>query len=59
VIRREFIRRARLPFFATVLVFVSQAGSRAQGQEIRGAAAADLKFAMDDLTVQYRKQTGG
>lgn len=41
--------------FALVLV---QAGLRAQGQELRVAAAADLKFAMDDLAAQCQKQTG-
>jgi molybdate transport system substrate-binding protein len=30
----------------------------ARAQEIAVAAAADLKFAMDDVTSQYEKQTG-
>src|SRR5947209_12638257 len=32
--------------------------ARAQGREIRVAAAADLKFAMEELAVQFEKQTG-
>ncbi len=43
---------------AFVLFFVAQTGLDAQGPDIRVAAAADLKFAMDDLAAQYRKQTG-
>jgi molybdate transport system substrate-binding protein len=33
-------------------------GAHAQGQEVRVAAAADLKFAMGELAGQYEKQTG-
>ena len=32
--------------------------ARAQGREIRVAAAADLKFAMEELSQQFEKQTG-
>jgi molybdate transport system substrate-binding protein len=35
-----------------------QAPVLGQGQTVRIAAAADLKFAMDDLAAQYQKQTG-
>src|SRR5271169_4636022 len=57
--RGELIRRAWFPFFAAAaLFFLAQINLYAQGQEIRVAAAADLKFAMDDLAAQYGKQTG-
>jgi molybdate transport system substrate-binding protein len=38
--------------------FVAQGEARAQGKEIRVAAAADLKFAMEELAGQFEKQTG-
>jgi molybdate transport system substrate-binding protein len=38
--------------------FFSQYGVRAQGKEIRVAAAADLKFAMSELSEKFEKQTG-
>jgi molybdate transport system substrate-binding protein len=41
-----------------VLVFIAGNSLRAQEQGVRVAAAADLKFAMDDLAAQYRKQNG-
>jgi len=44
---------------AIVLLAVVVAGARAvEAQELRVAAAADLKFAMTDLTGQFEKQTG-
>jgi len=44
------------PFF---LVFLpAQAPARAQGKEIRIAAAADLQFAMQDLAAEFEKNTG-
>lgn len=39
------------------LVFISGNSLRPQAQKVRVAAAADLKFAMDDLAAQYRRQT--
>ena len=41
-----------------VLVFCLLALGRAEAQEIRVAAAADLKFALDELGAQFEKQTG-
>ena len=41
-----------------ISVFLVQGVVRAQGKEIRVAAAADLKFAMDDLAERFEKQTG-
>lgn len=38
-------------------IFVDCHEARAQGREIRVAAAADLKFAMEDLATQFEKQT--
>jgi molybdate transport system substrate-binding protein len=59
VTRGKGTRRAPFTFLAiAVLVSVAQTGLRAQGQEIRVAAAADLKFAMGDLAAQYERQTG-
>jgi len=43
-------------FLASVSVACREAS--AQGQEIRVAAAADLKFAMEELAVHFEKQTG-
>ncbi len=43
-------------FLASVSVACREAS--ALGQEIRVAAAADLKFAMEELAVQFEKQTG-
>jgi molybdate transport system substrate-binding protein len=41
------------------IVLLAIAGTRAvEAQEVRVAAAADLKFAMTDLTGQFEKQTG-
>jgi molybdate transport system substrate-binding protein len=44
-----------LPFILTV--FLAQWELQTQGQEIRVAAAADLKFAMSELTEKFEKQT--
>jgi molybdate transport system substrate-binding protein len=41
-----------------ISVFLAQHDVRAQGQEIRIAAAADLKFAMGELTEKFEKQSG-
>jgi molybdate transport system substrate-binding protein len=45
---------------STILAFASLllAAASAQAQEIRIAAAADLKFALSELARQYEKQTG-
>jgi molybdate transport system substrate-binding protein len=50
-------------YFARIIVFASVATllpavTCAQGNEVRVAAAADLKFAMADLAAQFEKQTG-
>jgi len=41
-----------------ISVFLAQHEVRAQQQEIRIAAAADLKFAMGELTEKFEKQSG-
>ena len=41
-----------------LLVFLAQFELRAQGHEIRVAAAADLKFAMTEMAAEFEKQTG-
>src|ERR1700674_210480 len=41
-----------------ISVFLAQHEARAQGQEIRIAAAADLKFAMGELAEKFEKQSG-
>jgi len=41
-----------------ISVFLAQHEVRAQGKEIRIAAAADLKFAMGELSEKFEKQTG-
>src|SRR5277367_3324124 len=41
---------------ATTLLLLSVASARAQ--EVRVAAAADLKFAMQDVATQFEKQSG-
>jgi len=41
-----------------ISVFPAQREVRAQGQEIRIAAAADLKFAMSELAEKFEKQSG-
>ena len=57
--RGKIIRCASFYFLATAapLFLVAQTGLGAEKQEIRVAAAADLRFALDDLASQYRKQT--
>jgi molybdate transport system substrate-binding protein len=52
-----------MTYFAKIIVLASvsallPAVVRAQGQEIRVAAAADLKFAMAELSEEYEKLTG-
>src|SRR5437016_5790719 len=47
----------RLPALILSAFLVLQE-ARAQGREIRVAAAADLKFAMEELSQQFEKQTG-
>src|SRR5260370_18797739 len=41
-----------------MLLFALLAFRATNAQEIRVAAAADLKFALDELDAQYQKQTG-
>jgi molybdate transport system substrate-binding protein len=41
-----------------VFIFFAHGAVRAQGKEIRIAAAADLKFAMAELSEKFEKQTG-
>jgi molybdate transport system substrate-binding protein len=43
---------------ALVFLLFAAAGSPTQEPKIRIAAAADLKFAMDELTARYERQTG-
>jgi molybdate transport system substrate-binding protein len=43
---------------ALILSLVLAGPARAQKQEVRVAAAADLQFAMSDLAQQYEKQSG-
>ncbi len=45
-------------FLLTAFIFLLLTDLGAQGQEIRVAAAADLNFAMADLSGQFEKQTG-
>jgi molybdate transport system substrate-binding protein len=52
--RREWF--LALPFI--ISVFLAQYEVRAQGKEIRVAAAADLKLAMSELSEKFEKQTG-
>src|SRR5258708_19615344 len=48
---------AKITVLASILALLS-AVVCAQGQEISIAAAADLKFAMEELSQQFPKQTG-
>jgi molybdate transport system substrate-binding protein len=41
-----------------ISISLAQHAARAQGKEIRVAAASDLKFAMDELSDKFEKQTG-
>ena len=45
-------------FLLIISIFLLRRDVEAQGQEIRVAAAADLNFAMVDLSGQFEKQTG-
>ena len=45
-------------FPVIISVFFAQGGVRAQREEVRIAAAADLKFAMGELSEEFGKQTG-
>ena len=47
-----------LVFPLIVSIFLAHGELQAQGMEIRVAAAADLKFAMDELSEKFEKQTG-
>jgi molybdate transport system substrate-binding protein len=49
--------RKRRAFLVTLLLALLMAGA-VRAQEIRVAAAADLKFAMHDVAVQFEKQSG-
>jgi molybdate transport system substrate-binding protein len=52
-------RRMSFRVFPFILcVLLAQRDVRAQGQEIRIAAAADLKFAMGELAEKFEKQSG-
>ena len=48
----------RFPFHCVALLFALLAFQSAAAQEVRVAAAADLKFALDELGTQYEKQMG-
>lgn len=50
--------KIRIILITGLLTVLGSAPVRAVGQEIRIAAAADLKFAMADLAAQFQKQTG-
>ncbi len=45
-------------FPLVISALFAQGEARAQGKEIRIAAAADLKFAMGELSEQFERQTG-
>ncbi len=51
-------RKCLNAFLLIISIFLLPRDLRAQGQEIRVAAAADLNFAMADLSGQFEKQTG-
>jgi molybdate transport system substrate-binding protein len=44
--------------FVMIVVIALSMASAAHAQEVRVAAAADLKFAMQDVAAQFEKQTG-
>src|SRR6202049_4257902 len=48
----------RFPFHCVALLFALLAFQSAAAQEVRVAAAADLKFALDELGTPYGKQMG-
>jgi molybdate transport system substrate-binding protein len=52
------VTHVRTVFAALILALVVAGPVRAQKQEVRVAAAADLKFAMSDLARQYQQHTG-
>jgi molybdate transport system substrate-binding protein len=52
-----WLRLLKVLLLLTVLP-LAQGGVRGQGKEVRIAAAADLKFAMEELAGQFEKQTG-
>jgi molybdate transport system substrate-binding protein len=52
------VTHVRTVFAALILALVVAGPARAQKQEVRAAAAADLKFAMSDLARQYEQHTG-
>jgi len=56
--RKTNWRKGFLVFPLILSVSLAPHEARAQGLEIRIAAAADLKFAMGDLAEQFQKQTG-
>lgn len=57
--REKSIRRERLSLLAFIVsTAMSSLGLQAQTKEIRIAAAADLKFAMQEVAAQFEKQTG-
>jgi molybdate transport system substrate-binding protein len=51
-------RKCLNTFLLIISIFLLRRDLGAQGQEIRVAAAADLNFAMADLSGQFEKQTG-
>ncbi len=51
-------RRCFFLFLIVISLLIPQSEARAQAQEIRIAAAADLKFAMGELSAQFEKQAG-
>ena len=55
--RANLLRLFRL-FQIVISILLLCCEARAEGQEIRVAAAADLKFAMDELAGQFERQTG-
>jgi molybdate transport system substrate-binding protein len=57
--RGKAISRKCLNVFLLIIsIFLLRRDVEAQGQEIRVAAAADLNFAITDLSGQFEKQTG-
>jgi molybdate transport system substrate-binding protein len=52
------VTQVRIAFAALILALIVAGPAPAQKQEVRVAAAADLKFAMSDLAQQYERQTG-
>jgi molybdate transport system substrate-binding protein len=51
-------RKSFCVFRLIIFLFLGQHEVRAQGNEIRIAAAADLKFAMGELAEKFEKETG-